>query len=286
VFRWTAPVWQADVDAFGELRTSTLLKLLQETATRASSDAGFDAGYYRHAGTMWLVRRTTLVLDAPARYGDDLEVTTWIDDFRRVRSQRKYEVRAGARMVATAVTDWVYVDAQSRPRTIPDDMQRIFAPEGARSVPRSAMAADPPPPGAIVVSHRVAPHELDALAHVNNANYVHYVEHAAHEALATAGWPPERQLAAGGRLRPARHDLEYLDGALLDDVLDVTTWVATLGEDRFERSTLVTRTATGAKLLRAASTCAWIEGRRGAAPLPSALRNALAVDADAAAAVR
>ena len=275
-------MWQADVDAFGELRTSTLLKLLQETATRASTDAGFDPAYYRTTGTMWLVRRTTLMLDAPARYGDTLDVTTWIDDFRRVRSQRKYEVRAGDRMVATGVTDWVYVDAQSRPRTIPDDMQRVFAPDGARSVPRSSMRDDPPPLGATVLSHRVAPHELDALAHVNNANYVHYVEHAAHEALAQVDWPPVRQLAAGGRLRAVRHDLEYLDGALLDDVIDVTTWVVTVGEDRFERATVVTRAATGAKLLRAASTWAWMERGSRAAILPAGLHDALAVTAPAA----
>ena len=53
VYRWSAPVWQADVDAFGELRTSTLLKFLQETATRASTDAGFAPAYYRDTGTMY-----------------------------------------------------------------------------------------------------------------------------------------------------------------------------------------------------------------------------------------
>src|SRR4051794_33624473 len=241
VYRWSAPVWQADVDAFGELRTSTFLKFLQETATRASTDAGFDPAYYRGTGTMWLVRRTTLVLAEAARYGDELAVTTWIDDFRRVRSLRRYEVRADERLVATGVTDWVYVDAQSRPRTIPDDMQRVFVAEGAGSVPRASMPNVAAPANAHVLQHRVAPHELDALAHVNNANYVNYVEHAAYEALLRLEWPIERQLAAGGRLRAVSHDLEYLDGALLDDVVDVVTWVTAVGEDRVERATVVTR---------------------------------------------
>ena len=32
VFRFRAPVWQADIDAFGELRSATMLRFLQETA--------------------------------------------------------------------------------------------------------------------------------------------------------------------------------------------------------------------------------------------------------------
>ena len=42
---------------------SALLRFLQETATRASTDAGFDPGYYERAQRMWLVRRTMLILD-------------------------------------------------------------------------------------------------------------------------------------------------------------------------------------------------------------------------------
>src|SRR3954452_3490957 len=97
IFRFRAPVWQADVDAFGELRTATLLRFLQETATRASTDAGFDPAYYARAGTLWLIRRTSLARLEPVRYGDELEATTWIADFRRVRSRRDYVVHAGER---------------------------------------------------------------------------------------------------------------------------------------------------------------------------------------------
>src|SRR5262245_14610909 len=107
-FLWTATPWQADLDAFGVLRTSSLLRLLQEAATRASSDAGFDARYYERTGTMWIIRRTTFNVVSPARYGDELAVRTWIADFRRVRSQRCYEVRAGTRLIARATTDWVF----------------------------------------------------------------------------------------------------------------------------------------------------------------------------------
>lgn len=280
IFRWSAPVWQADVDAFGELRTSTLLKFLQETATRASTDAGFDPAYYVRTGTMWLVRRTTLAIEHPARYGDTLEATTWIGDFRRVRSQRLYEVRAAERTVARATTDWVYVDAaQSRPRSVPSEMQRIFVPEGAATLPRPAMRDDAPPANATILTHRVGPYELDALAHVNNAHYVHYLEHAVLEAMTTAGWRVDRQLAAGGRLRPAMHDLEYLEGALLDDLLTVSTWPIALGADRVEWATSVTRGPGATPVLRAISAYAWIDVGGEERSLPGGIRDRLAATA-------
>ena len=268
-------MWQADVDAFGELRTSTLLKFLQEIATRASTDAGFDPAYYARAGTMWLVRRTTVEREHAARYGDTLEATTWIADFRRVRSQRRYEVHAGDHVVARATTDWVYVDAaHSRPRTIPLEMQRVFVPEGAASTPRFAMPASDPPPGATILAHRVAPYELDALAHVNNANYVHYVEHAALDAATAVGWSIDRQLGAGGRLRAIRHDLEYLDGALLGDEIRIASWPTAVDDERVELATLITRAADATPLLRAVSAYGWIDAGRRRVSLPAPLRDA------------
>src|SRR6185369_16687087 len=127
VFRFRAPVWQADVDAFGELRSATLLRYLQETATRASTDAGFYPAFYERTGTLWLIRRTTLTRLDPIRYGGELEAATWIADFRRVRSRRDYEVRVGDGLAAHATTDWVFVDrATMRPRRIPREFEAAF----------------------------------------------------------------------------------------------------------------------------------------------------------------
>jgi acyl-CoA thioester hydrolase len=277
VFQWRAPVWQADVDACGELRTSALLRLLQETATRASTDAGFDPAYYERAGTMWLVRRTALERFAPARYEDDVVVTTWIADFRRVRSRRDYELRCGDRLVARAHTDWVYCDGANRPRRIPAEMLDTFAPEGAVALERTPFPEEPPPPTAAVSKRRVELHELDALRHVNNANYVDWVEQATYDAVAAAGWPLAAQLAAGGRFRAVAHDLEYLDAALPDEVVTVTSWWHGVASDAVERRAWVARPAAIRPLLRACSGYVWTTlADETASPMPESARAALA----------
>ena len=279
VFRWRVPVWQADVDAFDEVRSSVLLRFLQETATRASTDAGFDPLFYERAGTMWLVRRTVLELLAPARYGDEIEAVTWIADFRRVRSRRDYEIRSGERLIARAHTDWVYVDrVQSRPRSVPEEMQRVFLPDGRAPLERPPFPDATPPPWALASERRIELHELDALRHVNNANYVHYVEQAALDAATAAGWSLAEQLAAGGRFRAVTHDLEYLEAALYGEALSVVTWPDALTAETLDRRTWICRAAAPRPVLRAASRYAWVDAETGKVrTMPVALRAALAL---------
>jgi acyl-CoA thioester hydrolase len=274
-FLWRAPAWQADLDAFGDLRNASLLRLLQEAATRASTAAGFDAAYYERAGLMWLVRRTTLTRLAPVRYGDELAVSTWIADFRRVRSQREYEVRNADRAVALASSDWVMVDrAQGRPRRIPVEWQAAFPSAGPTSGHRVPFREREPPTSATTLQRRIELHDLDALRHVNNANYVSYLEQAALDALAAVGWDLSAQLAAGGRLAATMHDLEYLDAALYGEVVEITTWVTAVDAHGLERHTHLHRGNAHRPLLHARSRYDWV-GDEASPLMPAVLRTAL-----------
>ena len=276
-FLWHALVQQAELDAFGDLRNASLLKLLQEAATRASTDAGFDAAYYDRTGMMWLVRRTTLTRVGPIRYGDELAVETWIADFRRVRSQREYEVRADDRLVARASSDWVYVDrAHGRPRRIPVEWATAFPSADASSGARVPFPETKPPSSASTLHRRVELHDLDALQHVNNSNYVSYLEQAALDALAAVGWDLPAQIAAGGRLAVVSHDLEYLDAALYGETIAITTWLTAVDAEIVERHTHLHRGDAYRPLLHARSRYQWIDAT-GPTGLPAALRGALRV---------
>ncbi len=261
---------------FGEVRSATILRLLQETATRASSDAGFDAAYYERAGTLWLIRRTIVSLGAPARYGDTLEVRTWIADFRRVRSQREYEVWSGGHLVARASSDWVHIERRTgRPRRVPEEWQQRFPCDPADASRRVAFAESAAPPGAVTFERRIELHELDALQHVNNANYVSYLEQAALDAASARGWTPATQAAAGGRLRAVHHDVEYLDAVLYGEHISVTTWPVRGTAEGIERHTHLHRGDPARPLLQARSRYVWI-GQDGApAALPPDLRTTL-----------
>lgn len=275
IYRFRAPVWQTDVDAFGELRSAGLLRFLQETATRASTDAGFDPAFYDRTGTLWLVRRTAVTRLGPIRYGDELEGATWIADFRRVRSRRDYEVSTRERVVARATTDWVFVDrATMKPRRIPREFEAMFDLDGVPPLAREPFPDVAPPPNATRTTRRVELHDLDALQHVNNATYVNYLEQAAEDAHAAAGWALDAQIAAGGRLRAVTHDVEYLDGAVYADEIAIVTWAGEAPDGTIERRSLLAR--GGRPLVRAVSGYAWADVRTGETrSMPAALCDAM-----------
>jgi len=216
-----------ELDPLGRVTPATHLRWLAQVAIDASADAGFDAAWYARAGAHWLVRRTTFAVHREVGAGDRLAISTWVEDFRRVRSLRRYESRteAGA-AVLDAATDWVFVDvASGRPRRVPHEIEAgLAARAGAPAPPRRAWSAPPPPVAPGCTSYAVRWADLDALGHVNNAAYLDLCQQGTLDVLGAHGWPLARLVAEGGVPAVAAGDLEYLDAALPGDVLEVRTW--------------------------------------------------------------
>lgn len=266
-----------ELDAFGELRASTFARLLQQAATEASADAGFDDAWYARAGAFWLIRRTTIEYHRPVRAWDTVRVRTWVADFRRVRSQREYEVyvEGVSYPVARGHTDWVYVEQGTfKPRRIPQEITDALMPDGlGPPLDRPPWADGEEPEGAFSATRTVELRDLDGLAHVNNASYLDYLEETACAASAASGWPLERVLALGGCWRPRFHDVEYLAEAVYGDVLTCVTWVSTCVGPELERRTDIRRRGDDARLARARSRWAWVtrpDRRRSDVPAPLA----------------
>ena len=72
----------------------------------------------------------------------------------------------------------------------------------------------------------VGPESIDALGHVNNREYLRWMEEIAVEHSAAQGWPMERYFVDRTAWVAASHVLEYLRPALVGEALDVYTWIA------------------------------------------------------------
>lgn len=80
-------------------------------------------------------------------------------------------------------------------------------------------------PGPRYAAHfRVRQYEMDAQGHVNNAVYLHYLEQAAYEHSAAAGFGLAATVALGGSWIVRRHEIDYLRPASGGDTLQVVTW--------------------------------------------------------------
>ncbi|HZP41828.1 MAG TPA: thioesterase family protein [Candidatus Binatia bacterium] len=247
-----------ELDCFGRIRPAVYLRYLAHAAVEASTAAGYGAAWYAAAGAMWLIRRSTFDVLAPVGEGAELRIRTWVDDFRRVRSHRRYEVYgAGDVLHLAARTDWVYVNAATgRPRRVPPEMEAALGGAG-RMQEREPWPARVPPPVPARALHRVRLHELDAIGHVNNAAYLDLCVQATFDALAGVGWPLARMLEAGGVPTLVRADVEYLDAALYGDTLALATWF-TAADDAVEAHQEIARERDARLLVRAATRWRWL----------------------------
>ena len=258
-----------ECDGYGHVNNANYLRYMQETAFDASAAAGYDIARYAAMGHHWLIRETDIEYTHPLRYGDTVQVKTWVADFQRVRSRRAYEFRldGSGELVARASTDWVFLDdATGRPAPIPPEMMAAFYPEGLPESlpPRERLApAPPPPPGVFRARRRVEWRDIDPAGHVNNAVYLAYIEDCGIQVAAAYGWPMARMAAEGFALVARRHQIEYKQPAVLDDELELATWVSDVKRVTVTRHYTVTRLSDGALLAQARTHWVWADVKTG-----------------------
>ncbi|MBN1287037.1 MAG: acyl-CoA thioesterase [Anaerolineae bacterium] len=236
-FVWRLRVRTYELDSNGYVNNAMYARYLQEAATQASADAGYDFDWYRAHNRVWMVKKLYLRYYAPASYGDELEVVTWVADGRRVQSHRDYEIRRvrdGA-LVLRGRANWVYVDTEAqRPVRAPDEMLERFDP--ANELPdlgtrlRGAVRCQ----NAHTYHHRrpVYRYEIDSLGHVNNTVYLDWLEQAVFEAVESAGYSAARMREMGFATHNGSHEIEYFGSAQAGDLITVTSRLYEVGRVR------------------------------------------------------
>ena len=71
---------------------------------------------------------------------------------------------------------------------------------------------------------KVRTYECDSYGHVNNANYLNYLEYARHEFLKDLGFNYQAMIQAGYGIYIARIEIDYKKPAFLDDDLLIKSW--------------------------------------------------------------
>lgn len=266
----TLPVRYDECDMYGHVNHATYLRYMQEAAFAASAAAGYDAARYEAMDRAWLVRESDVHYLSPLRYGDKVDIKTWVLDFRRVRSRRAYEIRrhGSEELVARAVTDWIFIDrATQRPVSIPSTVAAAYLPDGAPQgvPPRERFPQSPsPPPGVYRQHRRVQWSDVDPTQHVNNAVYLSYLEDCAIRDAVSRGWPISRMLEEGGfAIVARRYRIEYRAQALLDDELEVATWISDVKRATAVRHYAIRRAADEALLTRAWALWVWVDLETG-----------------------
>ncbi len=138
------PIYQFDftvpaeaVDGNGHVNNVAYIQWMQDAAVRHAGATGCIRATTA-LGATWVVRSHHIEYLTPAFAGDVLRLFTWVANFHKVRSLRKYQLirLADETVIARAETDWVFVDAKSgRPVAIPEDIKQTLQVAGKEMEP-------------------------------------------------------------------------------------------------------------------------------------------------------
>ncbi len=116
------------IDANGHVNNVVYVQWMQDVAVRHADAVGCTQ-VTRRIGATWIARSHWIEYLKPAFVGDEIEALTWVANFRKVRSLRRYKfVRTTDNAtLAQGETDWVFADAKTgRPRAIPGEVSDVF----------------------------------------------------------------------------------------------------------------------------------------------------------------
>lgn len=116
------------IDENGHVNNVAYVQWMQDIAVEHYAAIGGIAAQGEHA--TWVIREHRIEYFLPAFAGEEIEIRTWVENVRRVRSLRKYEFvrKSDGKTLVKGETDWVFVDAKTGvPRAIPEEVSKVFA---------------------------------------------------------------------------------------------------------------------------------------------------------------
>ncbi|MEJ5342526.1 MAG: acyl-CoA thioesterase [Thermogutta sp.] len=129
VFNHHHLVQPEEIDALGHANNVAYVQWLQDAAVAHSTACGWSPDRHLALGAGWVVRSHTIEYLAPARLGDEIVVQTWVADFKKVTSRRKYRIYRSrdGELLARAETLWAFVNYKTgQPTRIPREIIAAF----------------------------------------------------------------------------------------------------------------------------------------------------------------
>src|SRR5512132_209710 len=117
------------IDANDHVSNLAYLRWMQEVATEHSTAQGWPLERYVKEGAGWVVRSHSIEYLRPAFAGDAISIFTWVADFSRSTSRRKYLFYRAREeeVLAKAETLWVFVSLRSgAPARITEALRSAF----------------------------------------------------------------------------------------------------------------------------------------------------------------
>ncbi len=116
-------IYYEDTDCGGVVYYANYLRYMERARTEYLASRGYSVKKLMDEGTIFMVLRVEVDYKSPARYGDIIEIETWVRDVTRVTMMFEHIMRekTAGRIFVVCRTKVVYVDRNGRPKRLPDD---------------------------------------------------------------------------------------------------------------------------------------------------------------------
>jgi acyl-CoA thioester hydrolase len=115
------------IDENGHVNNVAYVQWMQDIAVEHyASIGGIEA---QGNDSTWVVREHKVEYLLPAFVDEEIEIRTWVENIRRVRSLRKYEFirKSDGKVLVRGETDWVFVDTKTgTPKVVPEEVIKVF----------------------------------------------------------------------------------------------------------------------------------------------------------------
>jgi acyl-CoA thioester hydrolase len=128
VYSKTYKIPKSAIDENGHVNNVAYVQWMQDIAVEHYSSIG--GVIAQGPDAIWVVREHKIEYLLPAFAEEEIEIKTWVENVRRVRSLRKYEFvrKSDGKVLVRGETDWVFVDVKTgTPRAIPEEVSRVFS---------------------------------------------------------------------------------------------------------------------------------------------------------------
>lgn len=174
----TYEIKYTDVDAFDNLKPSSLLAFMEESACLSADELGFGYEAIAPKNIGFILANAYIEMFRPVKLGEKLEVHTWPIAPKMLIFLRDFELYCGTEKVGVCTTRWCMIDVKSFK---PLPVSTYFS-EGAfdsynkeRSLIFTSWKIPAVIDGNVVGNKRVRLSDYDHYFHVNNTKYADYL---------------------------------------------------------------------------------------------------------------
>ena len=129
IYLYEHTVTPDEIDGQGHVNNLVYLKWMQTAAVEHSTAQGWPSARYRESKIGWVVRSHFIEYRQPAFLDEPIVVKTWVCNFRKVTSLRRYKIirKTDDIVLAVAETEWAFLGLERRvPRRIPAELSGAF----------------------------------------------------------------------------------------------------------------------------------------------------------------